>query len=358
MLELQAFIGRNHGLYWTLSILSAHVLLAISRRVSNPLQNLAFLIAGSVIGFSPMLILFLFSPNYFGAYFSQIQQLMEVGSTNLSKPIPWPWIMDYKSKSLFELSVDFSIGSLFLLLALFVAVGVVLTLVFPRQLIRKPMVASSLLFSATYIHYGFSRPDVNHLAQGMMPFLIGIFALSNPSNDAERRWKIGKIILASSVMIFCIVGIGSKRYSFVYWKYPQRFKSVLIEGNEYKLSRNRVKLYEYMINFGRTHFRKNERVFFAPNIPIFYSVFDLDPPVWFLYMIFPLTDARQLTMISNLETSRVNWAVLGQIKYDGRNDLEFRRSHNRVNRYILQYFEPVAIIEGYTIFKRLKFKDS
>jgi hypothetical protein len=68
--------------------------------------------------------------------------------------------------------------------ALIIAVvvfGVCSLLWIVRQAMRRNPVAPEFVASAAlaipYAHFAFSRADVGHLAQGIFPFLIGVFVI-------------------------------------------------------------------------------------------------------------------------------------------------------------------------------------
>jgi hypothetical protein len=64
--------------------------------------------------------------------------------------------------------------------------------------------------------------------------------------------------------------------------------------------------------------------------------------VWETFFLFPETEARQRSMIRDMEAGNVNWVILGDVPLDGREELRFRNTHAPMWRYIMENFRPVA----------------
>src|SRR3990172_12197245 len=89
---LAAFFGRNLGLYGLLSFFPLILFLWYRVEREGLLKKLALWSGGVVVGYSPMLFMFLFVPGFFDAFLGHsVISVMERGSTNLPLPVPWPW---------------------------------------------------------------------------------------------------------------------------------------------------------------------------------------------------------------------------------------------------------------------------
>jgi hypothetical protein len=89
-----------------------------------------------------------------------------------------------------------------------------------------------------------------------------------------------------------------------------------------------------------------ENLLIAPHWTVFYPVFEMKSPLWEVFFLFENTEERQRQMISELKEENVNWVILGDVAFDGRQDLRFRNTHHLLWKHIMDHFEPVEA-EGF-----------
>jgi len=93
ILGLVAFFGRNHGVYGLIGTILLFVWTAFDSQIEikRLLRFAAIWLGGIIIGYSPMLFLIIFTPDFLSSFIDSIKFLFEFGATNLPLPVPWPW---------------------------------------------------------------------------------------------------------------------------------------------------------------------------------------------------------------------------------------------------------------------------
>ncbi len=172
VLGLAAVFGRNHGLYGLIGGFGVIVFLAVFNHGRlRLLSALGWWAAGIMVGYMPMLLALAFVPGLAGAFWEDVRFIFERQSTNLPLPVPWPWRPPIGLRSLM-------IGALYIALPLSGLAGVIYV-IYARFKDRAipPAAAAAAFLILPYMHHAFARADVEHLAQAIFPFLIGVLAI-------------------------------------------------------------------------------------------------------------------------------------------------------------------------------------
>lgn len=191
---LAAFFGRNLGVYAlvSLALLMTFVWWRLER--GDVRWRVLAAASGVVLGYAPMLLMLALTPGFWRANVDNMRLLVEMGTTNLAKPMPWPW----REPSAWGACV----GVLFIAAPLFYAGAAGWLLVASPQAVRRRRVLLvSTLVGIPYLHYAFSRADIEHLAMAIHPLLLGVMALPFDTTAGRRRLGMGLVATLAAVSL-------------------------------------------------------------------------------------------------------------------------------------------------------------
>ncbi|HDZ90280.1 MAG TPA: hypothetical protein ENH37_06340 [Deltaproteobacteria bacterium] len=356
-----AWFGRNHGLYGFLAFLC--LILFVWRRLdsSDFLKRLAAWGLGILIGYAPMWIMWICVPGFLDSTIESIMVVFRLKKTNLPLPVPWPWTGNWSQTDFMEGAVRISTGVLFILLPLFYLMTA-LGLVWPRgdALRQKAILIASLFVGVPYLHYTFSRADLSHLALGIHPFLLGVTSLPFLLRKGYQRVLGGGFLCLVFAFSFFSVFMNSP----VYLK-ARASQDPFVEA---VIGVDRIWLHPYTAHLFKTlrevygqKIGAGENLLLIPHWTVFYPVFEQASPLYELFFLVPSGEDRERKMIAELEEKNVNWVILGDVPFDGRDELRFRNTHHLLWRYITDHFEPVqadGLPGNYQLLKRKKSKDT
>lgn len=352
---LMAFFGRNHGFYGFISFSLLIFYLFIKTGASHFFKKTGAWVVGIVVGYSPMLLMFILIPDFFEKFMHSILFLFRIKGTNLPLPVPWPWTVNFSQMNIIASVNSIFSGTFFLLLPVFYITSGVYLLKSKRNLIvRNTAFVASIFVGICYMHYVFSRADIAHLSQGIHPFLIGL--LSFPFLLNYKFKKVFFRALLAVVLIMSLFSVGMVQ--------PYFQKANASQGMFVKMEVLDDKIWEHrctadLINcvkkINEQHVLPGEELLIAPSWPGFYPILQRKSPLWDIYFLFPETRERQIQMISNLREKNVNWVISGDIARDGRDDLRFRNTHKIVWHHFNNDFTPIKVdclIDNYSLLKR------
>jgi len=333
---LTATFGRNHGIYGVGGSLGAIFYLGGMTGWRN---NFIPWGGGVIIGYAPVLLLLFLAPGFAASFWISIQLLFEQGATNLSLPIPWPWLVPFDRLTATQDLVGILTGLFFILLLGFGITG-------PIWLARcrwkaktvQPVVAASICLGLPYAHYAFSRADVGHLALGIFPLIVGGLALLSAQTPSVK-WIFGLLLAGASLFLMLPMHPGWQRRS---------------EGNwmETEIGACRVKVREGIASdvalLGRlaAEFAPNgQPVLAVPFWPGAYAVLKRKAPLWEIYTAFHRDAAFQEEEIRRIEAAQPGFVMIMDYPLDGQEDRRYRNTHPLVDSYIQAHFTPLV---GYT----------
>ena len=349
---LAAFMGRNHGAYCLASffIIIAFIWFKIER--IDLLSSYGIWLAGIVLGYSPMLVMWIFIPKMFRTYWlDKILVIFRRGTANLPRPIPWPWRIEYSNLCLLDRISNFFLGLHFLLLPVFY-LGAVLSV-----LISQPFQGCSLLVASSfvgffYMHHAFSRADVSHLCESIQPFLLGVAAVivNQPQNFLTAGiWTL--LLISGFFTAKPLVPLMDKLDK------RKKFVPYTLHGEKLWIPEYQASFLDCVRQFVDRNLHSNDLIFIAPIYSMLYPIFQRETPVYSDYLLFPETETKQNEIIATLTKRGVNWAFVYDFPLDGRDDLRFKNTHPHVWEYILQEFELVetrCLPENHCFYKRKK----
>ena len=332
---LAAFFGRNLGVYALVSfgLVVGMVWWRLERR--DLVRRVLALGSGIVVGYSPMLVMFLLAPGLWTVNVYALRALAESGRTNLALPVPWPW----RASSLWEASV----GVFFVLLPLFLALSVAWVLRAKRdELLRSRVLVAATLVGFPYVHYAFSRADVQHLGMSIHPFLLGMLTLPFV---VARRWRALAIGLVVGVGALSLVAAG--QLNALYQRAiapPGRLVAAKVGGWTVWMPLPMATFIDGTARFNASMVRPDEGFLIVPHIgPGMYAILNRESPLWQSYFLQPQPEWWQQPMIDELERNHVDWVLLDDVRGDGHEELRFRHTHRLIWEYIEREFDVFPV---------------
>jgi hypothetical protein len=322
-LGFAAVMGRNHGVYGAVAVLLTSLYLLFTQRMTRAeLRTLLMYFAvGVLVGFAPNIILMIRVDGFLGAFWQSILDIFDYGGTNIPLPMPWPWHVELDARPLWRTLSALGTGVGFLVVLLFPLVAlVVLALRGPRSNRDADLVlAAAMLAGVPYIHYAVSRADLHHLALGIMPALIGTFAIGALASG-RRPLVVGAIILAATLIT---VPKGILLHRVVGIPYVERE----VDGERIMLEpvfAHRLSILLPPVAEAAAHGR---RFLALPDMPGLHAIFRERMPVWEIYPLFPVGAAFERAEIARIASDPPDLFILSDHALDGDQGLRFSSTH-------------------------------
>ena len=336
IIGLVAVFGRNHGLYGVIGSISVMLYLLHQRENTPPLVTaFSFWFLGIIAGYLPVLIFLAVVPGFATAFWDIIRPviLLEIKSTNIPLPVPWPWRLPFEKLTIIEILRNMTIGFTFISLLLFGIAGIAWLI---RQRLRKnpvsPVLAAAILLALPYAHYAFSRADLSHLARSVSPVLIGIIAIL--TNQSKKiAWN--GITLLCGISLFVMLPFHPG------WHCCSNNQCIPMKvgGDNLKVPL-RTAQHLMILNNLEKQFIPADRTFIcAPFCPSAYAVLGRKSPMWDIYATGPRSTAFQEAEIQRIKAANPSLAIIDNSPLDGRDDLRFSNTHPIIDQYIRDNFK-------------------
>ncbi|MHC5060954.1 MAG: hypothetical protein ACYTFK_07710 [Planctomycetota bacterium] len=336
---IAAFFGRNHGLYNFLAFMLVIPLVWLKLDRNQIIKRLSVWIVGVLVGYSPMLIMMLAIEGFWGSFVEEILVLLDRGSTNISRPVPWPW--KFHISDITQATPEFLVGSLYLFISLFYFFSAISISVSKREYMQHKLnLIAATLVGMMYMHHAFSRAGVKHLAQSIGPFLIAFFALPFTFNFHKRKVlnAIGLLVL---LCITYIVTAPVTPYHRKRTASSANFVKYDVAGDLLWVRPYTARLIETVSRINSQIVPKDEGLLLAPHWPGFYPILQRESPLKEIYFLFPKAPEKQKEMINQLKKKNVNWVILHDKTPDGRQERRFCNTHRLLWEHFINHFEPV-----------------
>jgi len=344
-----AVFGRNHGVYGALGSIISIVWLNRGRKAGPGLcKGLLLWASGVALGFMPILLMALLMPGFASAFWESIRFIFEIKATNLPLPVPWPWHTHMASASMGEAIRHVLIGLFFMAILAFSALSIC-WMFWQGKYQEKPVpaeMAAASFLSLPYAQYAFSRADVNHLAQGIFPFLIGCLVFAS-LRSPKVKWPFAASLAAASLWVMFVLQPE--------WlcRNGQQCVHVEISGNNLEVSRETASDITLLRRLANEYASNGQSFITAPFWPGAYALLDRKAPMWEIYPIFPRPPSFQQAELKRIKASRPAFAVILNWPLDGHDSLRFQNTHPLIYQYIHSNFEriPDPAYPSYEIFK-------
>jgi hypothetical protein len=346
-----AILGRNHGLYGVIGSLSAIAFLHISSKSSNFTMTLLTWGLGVVLGYLPTLIALLFIPGFAEAFFRSIKSIFEYGSTNLTKPLSWPWKVGFdpiiftgalKDNLITLGSLLNSIGQVIsrILLPILpcfatVCLGYLLIKRPTGDATNNPVFTASSLLMFPYSHFALSRPDIVHFALGIFPFLIGMITFPIAPSTRARTNLVGLLFIVSMLIMFS----QQPGYQIARAPNPQ---TVTVAADVLTVRKETASELALLNKLADKYAQNGRQFLAAPFWPGAYAVLERKAPTWAIY-IGVYKESSQDAEITRIRNANIGFAIIIDYLLDGRKDLLYRETHPEIERYIRQHFKEIPV---------------
>ena len=333
---LAVLFGRNHAVYGVAGSLGVMAWLNFRPGTGPGLFKSCLLwAAGVAVGFVPILLMALLVPDFGRAYWESIRFLFEIKATNLPLPVPWPWRISATSEPVGDVLRDVLVGMCFVGLPVFgvLSMGRVAWRGFRGKAVPSALVAATFLV-LPYAHYAYSRADINHLAQGIFPVLIGCLVIIS-MQTAKVKWGAATILLGVSLWIMHDVHPGWQSFAGKNWK------DIEVSGDLVQVKPVTAREIALLRRLKSEYAPGNLGFMVTPFWPGAYPLFESRSPTWEIYALYPRPETFQRQEIRRIEQARPRFVLIVDKTLNGRDDLRFRNTHPLIYRYIGEHFEPV-----------------
>ena len=332
---IAACFGKNHGLYGAIAGLSLIIYLGVTHQGCSIFKCLATWMLGILFGYLPMLIMLLCIPGFANAFWERsVRILFEYGATNLSLPIPWPWLVDFTRPWFFTIRNGL-IGLLFIAILGYGLLGLTILV---RLAVKKaqplPTFVASVILALPYTHYAFSRADINHLALGIFPLLIGLLGLLMQSSTAVKNFGTVIILIVTSLTILPSHP-GWMARAEGNWPVIKVAESVLIVNPG---TAGAMKLINDLVD----KYAPNGEEFIAtPFWPGAYAAFRRKSPIWEIYALLPQSEGFQRAEIERIKKANLGFILINDSALDAKEENRFRNTHPIMDQFIRANYAPL-----------------
>jgi hypothetical protein len=330
---LVAVFGRNHGIYGVAGSVGVMFWLTIGRAEGAGLiKGFSLWAAGVAAGFTPMLFMLLLVPGFAAAYWESIRFLFEIGATNLSLPVPWPWKANLTAPP-GDAIREVLVGFLFVATIVFGVLSVIWAI---RQRFQNkpvsPELAAASFLALPYAHYAYSRADVAHLAQGIFPLLVGCLVLI-ATQSARVKWPLAITLCAASLWTMHAFHPGWQCHI------DKQCVNIDVSGSNLLVDAGTASNVGLLRTLARQYTPDGQSFIATPFWPGAYPLLGRNSPLWEIYAVYPRSPAFEQAEIERIKMARPGFAVVIDLPLDGRDELRFRNTHPLVSRFIVDQFE-------------------
>ncbi|MCX5784476.1 MAG: hypothetical protein NTX59_02175 [Elusimicrobia bacterium] len=364
---LALFFGLNHGLYAAtgLFLIVVFTWAGISRH--DLLKRFASYICGFFAGNLPLLAMWLTIPGFFKSCMAQITSLFQLGTTNLSLPIPWPWVVwnNLYSRTGFLNTVLFKdfIDGVILIVWLFLIVSAPVYLFIKRKhLADNPAItvlAAGVFMSIPRLHHFLSRADLEHLANSLHPVLFGLLSVPFLVNHKNKK------ILGATALILLLLSYPVINNSLLAERLTEKSENsaiVKLGGDNIFAPVYIANLIQMLKHCKDKYLSPGETILTIPFYPGAYPILEQKSPIYEIYPLFKAPDDRQKEIIAEIKTGNVGLIFFAYLNLDGNKDRSFPAAYHMVFEHIMNSFDNISANEGlppgYYLFRRKNRKGS
>lgn len=186
-------------------------------------------------------------------------------------------------------------------------------------------------------------PHIYHLAPSIHPALLGAFALLATLRLGRR--PVATLALCAG-LLFTGKVIVPNTESWGSWVRPKPYLvSYRVGGDTLQLPRTQANYLRWLESTIRQNLEPEENILILPVFVTLYPLLGKESPIRGLYLTRPASNEEQAEIIRSLEEKGVNWALIINLKIDGREDLLFESTHPLVWEYLEKGFRRHLVPE-------------
>lgn len=332
-----AMFGKNHALYGLAGSVIAILYVSFRQRTLSETGILLMTwMMGAVVGYAPMLACFLCVSGFANSFWEGIGFLVQGRATNLPLPTPWPWLVRMDQVSLTAVIGDLFVGLFFIAILLFGILGLPLLFWTKSKGHHLPAVSiAAIALALPYAHYSYSRADVGHLALGIFPLLVGLFALFTSLSIRTAIVSALALSMASLVVMLPRQPGWQRLVDSDYQKTMIGEDQIFVDSYTASKIKSLRRLIERYAANGRP-------IVATPFWPGAYSLTSRKSPMWEIYALFPRSQAFQHAEIARIRSSNPGLVLILDFPLDGRDELRFRNTHPLISEYFNDNFIPFS----------------
>ncbi len=326
LVGLAGYFGRNLGLYCGLATGALVGLLAWKEAAPGRARRAGAWALGVVLGYTPMLAMFVFVPGFAAAFGDSLRLILEHGP-NLPRPWPWPWRVESAGMSARNAWREWSTAAAFLLPVLLLPPLVVAAVrASAAELRARAACLAPALVALAFLHHASVNSGAWHLAQASPPFLLAALAL--PVLFPARRTAVALGAWGGLALLSLAFGLTSN---------PDLTQTLGQPSVEQRIGAETLKLHPRHaalltgLESALVRTVGDAPVFLAPNIPAFYCVLGKRSPSWWLFFFWRASPAEEDALLAEL--AAVDWALVFESPRDVQ-DRRFSDTHVRVWQHL------------------------
>lgn len=325
---LIAFFGRNHGVYVVVGLTAVTWFVAPPQRWAF-VKRVSALAGGTVVGYLPMLLLWIVYPSFLPAFLRLTGRIAENRGGIGAIVLPW------QATSLRE----------FMIALFYVAVPAVYAVVAAQLLRRRrnleePSDAVCLAATAIgipYLHQAVIQPGPLHLAQATAPFVVLMITLAVRTwHRAQDRGRAGVVLGAVVLVVATAVTVLPAWEPYRVLRNPERFSRMEVDGVTLVVKDSKRRRLRLIEQFGAA--AGDDRVLIAPRWPGVYAMLDKRAPTYHDYMIWSFGPGSDRQLINDLAAADVRWVL---INVTGTGRRSFAKLYPQTMEHIERTFEEV-----------------
>jgi hypothetical protein len=219
---------------------------------------------------------------------------------------------------------------------------------------KRTVLLAGLAVGGLYIHYVFSRADLEHLVVAMPVLLITMAGFPKDLGGVWIRRGHRALLIAFAALTLFSAGVESP----FYWKAAARAGEVVeydVGGSDLWIKAASARLLETVERIGVEMIPDQEGILIAPYWPALYVLLERDSPLREIYFLYPLSTERQRQISQELLEKRVNWVLLGNVPLREGASSPFQRTHPLLWKHFRTDFVVVKVAglqRNFTLLKR------
>ena len=314
------------------------------------LAQLGTLIIWLAFGSAMILAISALVPGYISAFVSRkIRVVLTRRTANL--PLPKPWLWSKESEKIVSMTSTrrWAFKAVFTTLPFLHGLGLICWIFLPdiRSQPEGPIILASAVTGLAYMHHLFSRADLSHLCQVILPLLLLITSVIT-------------FVLPLKVAILALFILCWATIWFL-WNLPDFKRS----WRRHAPTKPFVTCFETLLlpppladrlnglkEVITANTQPESSVFVVPINISTIAALGRRTAVYDFFPVYPSNDAAQVQMIQELTLTQPKIAIIGTQKMDGRNELLFEKNYARVNAYVLENYLPVLKTPHETVYLR------
>jgi hypothetical protein len=348
---LAAFVGRNSGLYFAIAALLAFAFLKIVGASPPAVRSLGGLLLGIAIGYSPILLTAIRFHGFASAF---VDSVLLTPNWSWGLRIPFPWhshasglrgIDSWQVRAVSWLCLAVPVSYCLLTWCGFRA----------HSKGARTLATGASLAGAPYLHHAFYHADFFHIAQGVLPFVVGGGAFSQHLwTIGRRRWSLVCMCGLILIVLACWLPVEPLiQHLRAKANAPQLVDQIKISGRNFEIPAMQAQVMRTVEAEFRNCGSHDGGFLEAPFYPGVYAFLGTRAPVWDTWYLWPRSDAVQIKHIQALVENRTSLVLINRYaSFDQQDWLQMGRTYPKLVDYILTHYERAgsALPAGFEIY--------